>query len=85
MKPSRRSPTAMRRRGAASGLLIAVLLSATPALADHYDSSKAGHPLRVTAYLLHPIGVMVDTLIFRPAHWMVSHDGLRYWFGHTEK
>lgn len=66
-------------------LLTVLLATATPALADRYDSESTGHPLRITAYVLHPIGVVLDVLIFRPAHWVVSHDGLRTLFGHTEK
>ena len=69
---------------AALVLLTTLLATASPALADHYDPLKAGHPLRITAYVLHPIGVMIDTLIFRPAHWVVSRDGLKTLFGHAE-
>ena len=66
-------------------LLTVLLATATPALADRYDSEKAGHLLRITAYVLHPVGVVLDVLIVRPAHWMVSQDGLRTLFGHTER
>ena len=85
MSAGTRLRLAGRRSAATLVLLSALLATATPALADHYESMKAGHPLRVTAYVLHPIGVMLDTLIFRPAHWVVSHDTLRILFGHTEK
>lgn len=66
-------------------LTVALLATATTARADYYDSAKAGHPLRITAYVLHPIGVMFDVLIFRPAHWVGSHETLRTLFGHTER
>jgi hypothetical protein len=28
--------------------------------------------------------VIVDTLVFRPAHWLVHHEPLRTLFGHTD-
>ena len=65
-------PSYLRKsvRVLASLLLVASLLAATPASAakgDEYDPVKAGHPLRFTAYVLHPVGVILDTLIFHPA------------------
>jgi len=67
-------------------LALASLLLAAPtaAVANEYDSERAGHPLRVVGYVLHPIGVLVDTLVFRPAHWVISHEPLRSLFGHDE-
>ena len=68
---------------------IAALIAATsfavlamPAAADQYDPQRSGHPLRVVAYLLHPIGVVLDLLIFRPAHWIGGHEPLATLFGH---
>ncbi len=52
------------------------------ARADDYDPERAGHPLRIVAYVLHPVGVALDYLIFRPAHWLGSHEPLRTLFGH---
>jgi hypothetical protein len=37
------------------------------------------------AYALHPIGVVLDTLIFRPAHWAVHHEPLTTLFGHEHE
>ncbi len=85
MNNSIRFRTPSLRSAASTVLLAALLATATPALANPYESAKAGHPLRVTAYFLHPVGVVLDVLIFRPAHWVVSHDGLRTLFGHTEE
>ena len=68
---------------------VAALIAATcfvvlamPAAADSYDPQRAGHPVRVAAYLLHPVGVVLDLLIFRPAHWIGSHEPLATLFGH---
>ena len=52
------------------------------ASADEYDPQGSGHVLRITAYALHPVGVILDTLIFRPAHWLVTHEPLTALFGH---
>lgn len=68
----------------AAGLLLGVMASATPATADRYDPKRAGHPLRVLAYVVHPVGVALDYLIFRPAHWIGSHEPLRTIFGHED-
>jgi hypothetical protein len=57
---------------------------ALPALADEYDPKRAGHPLRIAAYLLHPVGVLIDFVLLRPAHWLGSQEPLRTIFGHEE-
>ena len=72
------------RRWLAVGALLTLLLGAAPAVADEHDSRASGHPLRIVAYLIHPIGVIVDTVLFRPAHWVVSHEPLKTLFGHTD-
>lgn len=64
---------------AALGLSLALPSSA---LADRYDPQKAGHPLRVAAYILHPFGVLLDFMIFRPAHHLVMNPQMAYLFGH---
>jgi outer membrane protein OmpA-like peptidoglycan-associated protein len=38
---------------------------------DEYDESQS-NPLRVAAYLVHPIGVIAEWLLFRPFHYLVS-------------
>jgi len=69
----------------ARGILvcIAMLGFALPALAGptRYNPRRAGHPLRVAAYALHPFGVIVDTLIFHPAWWVGTHEPFRTLFG----
>ena len=67
-----------------AGLFAMVLtLGAGPAAAlpDEYDDSQS-HPLRVAAYLIHPIGFTAEWLIFRPLHWVVSRPYLDHVFGH---
>lgn len=68
---------------AAAALAAAVLAAPRPAAADEYDPKRAGHPLRIIAYCLHPIGVVFDYALFRPAHWLGHQQPLRTLFGHT--
>ena len=58
--------------------------AAAPALADEYDPDNAGHPLRIVAYVLYPVGFAIDYLILRPAHWIVSHEPMQSLFGHED-
>ncbi len=61
-----------------------VLALASPAAADEYDSENAGHPLRLIAYVLHPVGVRFEYVLLRPAHWLVSHEPMKTLFGHED-
>ena len=73
------------RRSLLAGAAALVLLSgAAPAGADEYDPKRAGHPLRIVAYVIHPVGVAIDYLILRPAHWIGSHEPFRTIFGHED-
>jgi hypothetical protein len=56
---------------------MAILAGATPAAAEDYDSTRSGHPLRILAYVVHPVGVILDWLIFRPFHWIGSHEPIK--------
>jgi hypothetical protein len=72
----------LRRSTAAVLTAIAIALSAAPVAADEYDPQLAAHPMRIVAYALHPVGVVLDLLIFRPAHWIGSYKPLAALFGH---
>lgn len=61
-----------------------VLTGASPGQADDYDSANAGHPVRIVAYVLHPVGVLLDYLLLRPAHWIVSQEPMSTIFGHED-
>ena len=52
--------------------------------AERYETNRAGHPLRIVAYALHPVGVILDYLIFRPAHWVGSHEPIRTLVGQDD-
>jgi peptidoglycan-associated lipoprotein len=63
---------------------LCLTLGARPGLAapDEYDDSQS-HPLRIAAYLLHPVGFITEWVIFRPFHFLVSaNEPLEAFFGH---
>ena len=78
--PQRRSRTIL-----AAALVAAGLGWPLRAAADEYDAKSAGHPLRIIAYALHPIGVAFDYLLFRPAHWVGHQEPFRTVFGHRDE
>ncbi len=80
--PSDRTGRSFSRVAAALLLVLALGLSASPAFAHDHDPEDAAHPVRIVAYLLHPIGVILDYLLVRPAHWIVSHEPMQTLFGH---
>ena len=71
-------------RVAAAVLAALMLAGAAPLHAEDYDPQEAGHPVRILAYVLHPVGYLLDRLIFRPAHWVGSHEPFRTLFGQRE-
>ncbi len=76
------NPSRSTRRLLAMVALLASLFFAVPLHADEHDSKSSGHPLRIVAYVVHPVGVILDTLIMRPAHWIGSFEPLKTLFGH---
>lgn len=74
-----------RKRLTVMALAASLLLVAPPALSDEYEPQSAGHPLRIAAYVLHPVGMALDYLIFRPAHWIGSKGPLKAIFGHEDE
>ncbi len=60
-----------------------LIFSATaPAYFDDYDDSQS-NPLRVVAYVIHPVGYTLEWLVARPLHALVSQPELEPVFGHT--
>jgi outer membrane protein OmpA-like peptidoglycan-associated protein len=64
-------------------LALSLSLGVQPGLAvDEYDDSQS-HPLRIVAYLAHPVAFLVEWTIFRPFHFLVSGaEPLEAFFGH---
>ena len=68
----------------AAGLIYALTLGSQPTFAawDEYDDSQS-NPLRIAAYLIHPVGWLAEWTIFRPFHVMVSAtEPQEAFFGH---
>ncbi len=53
------------------------LMVPTLASASRYRSHRAGNPIRIVAYVLHPVGVILETLIFKPAWSLAQYEPLR--------
>jgi hypothetical protein len=49
--------------------------------ADAYDDSQS-NPLRILAYLIHPVGYTLEWLVTRPFHEVVAQPDLEPIFGH---
>lgn len=63
-------------------LLVCLFSTPRQALADEYDDSQS-NPLRVVAYVTHPVGVVLEWLTVRPFHFLVSATPeIEYLFGH---
>jgi hypothetical protein len=74
----------MRKFAGVAVVALVLSLAAPAAQADEYESDRAGHPVRILAYMLHPIGVALDYLVFRPAHWLGHHEPFQTIFGHED-
>ena len=67
-------------------VVVAALLLLTSAVsaragADAYDDSQS-HPLRILAYIIHPVGYTLEWLVTRPIHEFVTQPDLEPIFGH---
>jgi len=82
----RKSLHPARVRKGLAALLIGVWLSAAalPATAEEYEPADAGQPLRIVAYVVHPVGVVLDYLFLRPMYWIGSHEPFRTLFGRED-
>ena len=85
MRDRATAPLRPRRLVLGAALAIALAAAAPAATrADTPDPERAAHPVRVAAYVLHPIGVLLDYLIVRPAHWVAEREPFRTLFGHDD-
>ena len=63
-------------------LASALALPAAALAGDEYEDTQA-HPLRVAAYAVHPVGVLLEWVVFRPIHLLTSASPeTEYVFGH---
>jgi outer membrane protein OmpA-like peptidoglycan-associated protein len=62
--------------------VVAFAPRAVLAAPDEYDDSQS-NPLRIAAYLMHPVGWLAEWTIFRPFHFLVSAtEPQEAFFGH---
>jgi hypothetical protein len=64
---------------------LAALLAAAPAAADEHRPDRSGHPLAIIGTVLYPVGWLIDTVIFRPAHWLANREPVKTVTGHEEE
>src|SRR5690606_12739054 len=53
-------------------LAVAMVAVVAPASAHRYSRTDDGHPLRLIAHVVHPVGILLEYGIFRPVHHFVS-------------
>lgn len=66
-------------------MALSLVLGPKPSSAepDEYDDSQS-NPFRVAAYLLHPAGFVLEWIVFRPFHFLVSStEPAEAFFGHA--
>lgn len=66
-----------------TGIAALVLFLSGPLAVEaaDYQAEDAGHPVRIAAYILHPVGWLIDRLIFYPAWWIGQKQPFRTIFG----
>ncbi len=87
--PGERPPSFFQRAArSVVTLLVCATITVTlvsPSTASDYDPKEAGHPLRIIAYLLHPIGAFLDYCIMRPAYRLGQKEPCATIFGTKSK
>ncbi|HEV8712831.1 MAG TPA: hypothetical protein VGX03_08400 [Candidatus Binatia bacterium] len=63
------------------GLGVVLLAGSAQAAYDDYNDYTDSHPLRLIAYILHPIGYTAEWLALRPLHALVTQPELQPVFG----
>ena len=71
----------------AAAVLVASFLAMSPGMGRAADNSRdyedsIMHPLRLGAYLLHPVGFALEWLVGRPFHYIISRPYLDRVFGY---
>ena len=75
----------IRRSLASMAVMGSLLFGASPTLADEmerpYESTEAGHPVKIVYYIVYPVGFIIDALIMKPVYWLGRHEPFRTVFG----
>ena len=74
------------RRCFVAVVLSASLFTMSPlAWADEYDRMQAGNPWQIIAYIIYPVGVVLDKYVARPLHNLMHQEKyLDEYTGHSE-
>lgn len=72
----------MKRFVFATAIASMLALSVPARAHDAYDDSES-YPLRVVAYVLHPVGWAIEWLVARPIHFLVSQPPIEPISGHV--
>ncbi len=62
--------------------LVTIAAGTAKAETAQYDPDKAANPIRIAAYILHPVGVLLDYGLFRPCFWVVQRQPFSTIFGY---
>jgi hypothetical protein len=75
----------IRRALASMAVMGSLLFAAGPTLSAEtetpYESTEAGHPVKIVYYIVYPVGFIIDALIMKPAYWLGRHEPFRSVFG----
>jgi hypothetical protein len=63
--------------------LLSLATTIDRAEAGEYDPKKAGNPIRIAAYILHPVGVALDYCLMRPCFYVVKREPFSTIFGYV--
>jgi len=63
--------------------LLTLTITIERAEAEQYDPQKAGNPIRIAAYILHPVGVLLDYGLMRPCFYVVKREPFSTIFGYV--
>ncbi len=61
-----------------------LLLAPVAVVGDNYDDFEDTHPLRIVSYPVHAVGYLLERLVARPLHAIVSQPKLEPIFGHDK-
>ncbi len=76
----------MKLKIAMVGLIVGFLFAfAASGFADDYKRGESDCPVRILAYVAHPVGLAAEYLITRPIHWLVSRPNYNIIFGEKAK
>ena len=65
-------------------LAAAFMVLSSVATADDYERGEDDCPIRILAYVVHPVGMLAEYTITRPVHWVTKQIHLNKVFGNKD-